>query len=86
MLLQFNVARGALIEPPQPDSTLMLANRYLLLLENWMNFERMKGTEVSEINVELFKNDIWSLLFPYFSLTGRNEYQQLDILPFDNWS
>jgi len=85
ILLKFNVARGALIEPQLPDSTLMLANRCLLFLENWMNFERMKGTEVSEINVEQFKNDIWGLLLPYFSLTGENEYHQLNVLPFDGW-
>ena len=85
ILLKFNVSRGAFTQPQNPDSTLMLANRYLLFLENWMNFERMKGTEISEINVENFKNDVWSLLLPYFSLTGKNEFQQLNTLPFDSW-
>ena len=83
ILLKFNAARGALLEPILPDSSLLLANRYILFLENWMNFERMKGTEVSEINVEKFKNDIWGLLAPYFSLTGKNEYQQLNLQAFD---
>jgi AcrR family transcriptional regulator len=85
ILLKFNAARGALLEPVLPDSSLLLANRYILFLENWMNFERMKGTEVSEINVDKFKNDIWGLLAPYFSLTGKNEFQQLNLLPFDSW-
>jgi AcrR family transcriptional regulator len=85
ILLKFNVARGALIEPNQPDSLSLFANRYILFLENWMNFERLKGTEVAEIQVQQFKNDIWGLLAPYFSLTGENEFQQLDVLPFDNW-
>ena len=85
ILLKFNIARGALIEPNQPDSPALLANRYILFLENWMNFERLKGTELTDINVQLFKNDIWGLLAPYFSLTGENEFQQLNSLPFDNW-
>ena len=85
LLIQFNVARGALITPNFPDTTLLLANRYLLFLENWMNFERMKGTEISEINVQQLKDNIWGLLAPHFSLTGQNEYQQLNTLPFDNW-
>jgi AcrR family transcriptional regulator len=85
ILLKFNIARGALIEPNQPDSLSLFANRYILFLENWMNFERLKGTEVAETQVQLFKNDIWGLLAPYFSLTGENEFQQLDVLPFDNW-
>jgi AcrR family transcriptional regulator len=86
LLLQFNIARGALIEPQLPDTTFLLAHRYLLFLENWMNFERMKGTEVAEINVQQLKDHIWGLLAPYFSLTGKNEYAQLNSLPFDNWS
>ena len=80
LLVKFNVARGALLEPQAPDSTFLLANRYLLILENWMNFERMKGTELAEINVQQLKDNIWGLLAPYFSLTGQNEYQQLDSL------
>jgi hypothetical protein len=86
LLVKFNVARGALLEPQAPDSTFLLANRYLLILENWMNFERMKGTELAEINVQQLKDNIWGLLAPYFSLTGQNEYQQLDSLLFDTWS
>lgn len=84
LLIKFNIARGALIEPNSPDSTSLLANRYLLLLENWMNFERMKGTELSEINVQILKDNIWGLLSPYFSLTGQNEFKQLDGALFDN--
>lgn len=85
ILVKFNIARGALIEPNLPDSSLLLANRYILFLENWMNFERLKGTELAEINVQLFKNDIWGLLAPYFSITGGKEFEQLNSLPFDNW-
>ncbi len=85
LLVKFNIARGALFEPNLPDSSLLLANRYILFLENWMNFERLKGTEIAEINVQLFKNDIWGLLSPYFTSTGKNEFQQLNSLPFDNW-
>lgn len=85
LLIQFNVARGALIVPNFPDTTLLLANRYLLFLENWMNFERMKGTELSEINVQQLKDNIWGLLAPYFSDTGQSEFRQLDFLPFDSF-
>jgi len=83
LLIKFNIARGALLAPQSPDSTLLLANRYLLLLENWMNFEKMKGTEVSDINVQILKDNIWGLLSPYFSLTGANEYLQLNAQLFD---
>ncbi|MES2520644.1 MAG: TetR/AcrR family transcriptional regulator [Bacteroidota bacterium] len=83
LLIKFNIARGAFTEPNFPDSTFLLANRYLLFLENWMNFERMKGTELSELNIQQLKENIWGLLAPYFSLTGQNEYHELTTLPFD---
>lgn len=84
LLIKFNIARGAFKTPENPDTTLLFANRYLLILENWINFERMKGTELSEMKDENFKENIWGLLSAYFTLTGQNEYNQLNILPFDS--
>lgn len=85
ILINFSISRGALKMSTPPDSTILLANRYLLLLENWMNFELLKGTELSEMNVENLKENIWGLLAPHFSLTGQNEYQELSSLPFDSF-
>ncbi|MCU0470743.1 MAG: TetR/AcrR family transcriptional regulator [Arcicella sp.] len=85
LLIKFNIARGAFITPTAPDSSFLLANRYLMFLENWINFERMKGTELSEINTEHLKENVWAILAPYFTLTGQQEFQQLNALPFDNW-
>jgi len=83
ILINFSISRGALKMSISPDSPILLANRYLLLLENWMNFELLKGTELSEMNVDKLKENIWGLLAPHFSLTGQNEYQELSSLPFD---
>jgi AcrR family transcriptional regulator len=83
IVLNFNVARGALIAPQPPDSLALLANRYLLLLESWMNFERLKGTEINDLNIALLQENIWGLLAPYFTWTGKNEFAAMNKLPFD---
>lgn len=82
-MVQFNISRGALFLPEAPDSPSLLANRYLLCMEQWLNFERLKGQELSAIQSSSFKESIWGILTPYFTQAGKYEHSQLGSLPFD---
>lgn len=76
-LLKFSISRGALQEPVGPDSLILLAHRYVLMTENWMNFERMRGIDASELQVKNYRLALWSLLSPYFTSHGAEEFQYL---------
>lgn len=83
LFIEFNVARGALAAPRDPDSFEQLAERYVLLSDTWLSYEVMQGTIAKEIPFEQYKDAVWSIFVPYFSEIGHSEFKQMKALPFD---
>lgn len=82
-MLEFNVARGALIEPPFPEAYQHLANQYWMTTELWLYQNRIRGLEaLTEAN---YANAVWALLIPYFTEIGYTEYRQMNELKNYNW-
>lgn len=84
LFVEFNVARGALQEPKDPDSFQRLAERLILILDTWLSYEVMQGALLKDIKSEEFKEAMWAILIPYFTTMGRAEYDQMKSLPFDS--
>ncbi|MVM28863.1 TetR family transcriptional regulator [Spirosoma sp. HMF4905] len=76
-LLKATISRGALHDPAEPDSLVLLAHRYVMMTESWMNFERMRGIDASKLEIKNYRLALWSLLSPYFTVKGIQEFQLL---------
>ncbi|MVM41526.1 TetR family transcriptional regulator [Spirosoma sp. HMF3257] len=76
-LLKFSMSRGALQHPIAPDSLALLSHRFTMMTENWMCFERMRGIGASDLQVKSYCHALWSLLIPYFTNKGKDEFQHL---------
>ncbi|MEL6557415.1 MAG: TetR/AcrR family transcriptional regulator [Bacteroidota bacterium] len=73
-LIQFNIARGALITMNQ--STVEKTADLLWLMENsWLQRAVISGNE--PLKIDDFKSHMWQGFVPYFSHTGKQEYDQL---------
>jgi len=79
LFLEFNVARGVLNSTVWPDSFQQLAKRYVLVVDSWLNYEFMQGNLIKDLPPSLFKEAIWSILVPYFTYQGTQEYKQMGI-------
>ena len=80
-ILQFNVARGALL-PGEPHWEYgPVAHQIWMMMDLWRLQNRVQfGEEGQE---EIFLKTLWSLLKPYFSDMGRQEYRQMLNHPYD---
>lgn len=81
-LLQFNMARGALI-PLSQETLDQLATIIQQELYTWFFMQSVKGNKHE--NVQLFKEQIWALIRPYFSKQGSLEYKQMKAAPYDDF-
>lgn len=75
MVFSFNEARGAFCKEIRPNYYPQLANNWLWMLENWRYRRLVQDLPVDDLSA--FSDQLWSLLFPHFSLQGQQEYQQL---------
>ncbi len=80
-ILQFNVARGALL-PGEPHWEYRpVAQKIWMMMDLWrLQFRVQFGEEGKE---DTFLEGLWGLLKPYFSDMGRQEYRQMLNHPYD---
>jgi len=80
-IIDFNVARGALVKEP------MEGVYYALAQQIWMTIDlRMTQQLIMEdrsVIEENYKNSIWNLLIPSFTEMGKQEYLQMLQHPYD---
>lgn len=80
-MLDFNMARGALVNEPRPDIFSQLAIQIWMTADYWHNQQLVRGaTDQSE---EAYLKSIWALLIPYFTKMGQQEYEQMLQQPYD---
>lgn len=80
-MLDFNMARGALIPELQPDIFNRLAQQIWMTADYWLNQQLVRGeTQHLEKN---YLDAIWTLLIPYFTKMGQQEYEQMLEQPYD---
>ncbi|HNM25679.1 MAG TPA: TetR/AcrR family transcriptional regulator [Saprospiraceae bacterium] len=77
LALVFNQSRGALAGAPLLDELRVeiLAEQFCMLADTWMYRCLVKGVPTNRY--EAFQQQMWSLLFPYFTSIGHQEFQQL---------
>jgi len=80
-MLNFNMARGALIAEPQPDIFNKLAVQIWMTIDYWHNQQLVRGEK--EQSEKAYLEGIWSLLIPYFTKMGKQEYEQMLQQPYD---
>lgn len=74
-ILQFNVARGAMVLPESPINYAGLAQQLWMSMDLWRYQNRLLNEEPEK--EETFVKALWNLLIPYFSDMGRQEYRQM---------
>lgn len=74
-MFDFNIFRGSFTAPSQNDQYKKLAWLFWITVDNWMHARLISGLD--HLNEEDFLNDVWSLLMPYFTEAGQQEYQLL---------
>lgn len=73
-MIRFNMARGAL--QPMPEEQLQhLAWQFRILLDNWLYIRHTSQTGAAL--EKDFLADLWAVLQPFFSDTGKLEFSQL---------
>ncbi len=77
LALVFNQSRGALAGVTELDAPRieMLSDQFWMTADTWMYRCLVKGMPTDRY--ETFQQQMWSLLFPYFTSIGHQEYQQL---------
>ncbi len=80
--IDFDVARGVLIREPHAGSYSQLAGNIWTTIVFWMPQRMLRGLPVDEPS---FKDAVWSLLLPYFTGKGLEEYQHT-VVPENTFS
>lgn len=74
-MFEFNVFRGSFQEPSRDGQYKKLVWLFWITMNNWMYYRQV--TSLDHLSEEDFVQDLWSLLMPYFSAEGLNEFQTL---------
>ena len=74
-MLRFNLSRGALAGPGTPKELDQLAHLLWLCESSWYRQCIVRGQ--SKFDSKAFRESLWSILWPYCSETGRQEYKQV---------
>ena len=80
-MLDFNVARGALVAEPVTGHFEKLAQQIWMTADYWLNQQIVRG-EVEHLE-KTYLAAIWTLLIPYFTTMGQQEYEQMLRQPYD---
>lgn len=75
LLLHFNQARGAIQEDTNRHSAKILANRIRHTMDSWHTWQLVDGKNAT--NFIAYRKEIWSILQPFFSEIGQQEFEQL---------
>ncbi|MEM1318869.1 MAG: TetR/AcrR family transcriptional regulator [Bacteroidota bacterium] len=80
-ILDFNSARGALVPEPIEGAFERLALQIWMTMDYWLNQQSVREEKAAE--EEAYRQAVWSLLLPYFTQMGRQEYEQMLERPYD---
>jgi AcrR family transcriptional regulator len=72
----FNHQRGLIMDEPRPEVYDSIANAIWVLITFWAPQNIVKGVQVT-IQSKQFKKMVWNQVFPYFTVKGIAEYEQL---------
>ncbi len=72
--IEYNVKREIIKPESYPEEHDLLAQSLFLSLNFWIPQQLLGGKPVQE---KLFKKALWALLYPYFSLKGKEEFSTL---------
>lgn len=75
LMLDFNVARGALLDSCIGDSRKKLANNLWAHMDFWRTMQAVRGFDEHE--TDAYQASVWSLLMPHFTTMGLQEYRQM---------
>lgn len=73
-MLQFNISRGSITLEEKENSISQLAEVIWLTENMWKQQALIKGGDISLLR---FKRCLWSIIFPYLTVIGQREYQQM---------
>ncbi|MEM1124767.1 MAG: TetR/AcrR family transcriptional regulator [Bacteroidota bacterium] len=80
-ILDFNVARGALITEPRVGLFNQLALQIWMTVDYWHNQQSVRGDK--EQSEKKYLEAVWALLIPYFTNMGKQEYEQMLQNPYE---
>lgn len=80
-MLDFNAARGVIIEEEQEGTFEKLAKQIWMTTDFWWTQQLVRSEKEPEQSAYLAA--IWHLLYPYFTEMGRQEYRQMLQSPYD---
>lgn len=80
-ILDFNAARGAFIKEPRPQMYEHLALQIWMTLDFWLVQQFIRNPERAQ--KKDYESALWNLLIPFFTNTGKQEYEQMQQLPDD---
>jgi len=81
VMLDFNVARGALRSEPREGVYETLAAQIWMTMDLWLTQHRIRSAEPPI--PEAYRRAVWNLFLPYFTAMGRQEYEQMLQMPYD---
>ncbi len=80
-ILDFNVARGALLAEPLEGAFDQLALQLWMSMDFWRTQQAVRTSE--QPDEHNYRQAIWHLLVPSFTDMGRREYEQMLEMPYD---
>lgn len=80
-MLDFNASRGALKEEPMEGVFDSLSSQLWMTLDLWMVQQFIRGKQ--SLQLMDYRMAVWTLMIPYFSQMGRQEFIQMWQLPYD---
>lgn len=80
-MLDFNVSRGSLVAEPLPGTFDQLSEQLWMTMDFW-RYQRAVQAEDNQ-DETAYRQAVWALLIPYFTATGKLEYQQMLASPYD---
>lgn len=82
IMLNFNVARGAFLQPPTEGYHQHLAQQYWTASDLWLYRQKIVGLPTNDY--KLYRATLWHLLMSNFTQMGHQEFRQLNALIAQN--
>ncbi len=79
VLLAFNQARGALAWDGASNPTCRIARQLRRAMDSWFYLQMVEGRDPEDL--QAYRRNTWRVMQPYFTETGRQEYESLPKLP-----
>ena len=80
-IIEFNIARGALLTPDTPEQIHWLARHIRMTMDFWLTQELISKGILPRM--EDYRMAVWHLLMPHFSRMGKKEFEQMLEMPYD---